>query len=207
MQSKMILAVCVMLFTMCALWTMAVPKRPARAPAAVAGPTQSAAAPAAPRSLQGEHVDGLWSPAGFGLRLKAPSAWRPTRSRGRARLLADLGDPLRGQFELSAHALVGAQDLGARAQALQAALSAQAGFELLGAGGATLGAHEARRLEWRARGAGGTPVRSTAILWISGPQELLLVFSAADSRWSEVEAVAAAALSSVEFGPRAGAGR
>jgi hypothetical protein len=206
-QSKMILAMCVMLFTMCALWTMAVPKRPQRAPEAVAGPAQPAAAPAAPRSLQGEHVDGLWSPAGFGLRLTAPAAWRPTRSRGRARLLADLGDPLRGQFELSAHALLSPQGLAARADALQAALSAQSGFELLGAGAAQLGAHEARRLEWRARGAGGATVRSIALLWISGPQELLLVFSAADSRWSEVEPVAAAALAGVEFGPRTGAGR
>jgi len=201
----MILAVCVVLFTMCALWTMAVPQRRPRAPEPAAQSAASEAAPAAPRSVQGEHVDGLWSPAGFGLRLAAPAAWRPTRSRGRARLVADLGDPLRGQFELSAHALLSSQDLAARAAALQSALSAQAGFELLGAARAALGAHEARRLEWRARGAGGALVRSTALLWISGAQELLLVFSAADSRWSEVEAVAAAAFSSVEFGPRASA--
>src|SRR5688572_12501350 len=100
----MILAVCVVLFTMCALWTMAVPRR--RSPAPQPEAPASASAPAAPRGTQGELVDGRWSPAGFGLRLDAPAAWRPTRSRGRARLMADLGDPLAGQFELSAHALL-----------------------------------------------------------------------------------------------------
>jgi hypothetical protein len=99
--------------------------------------------------------------------------------------------------------VVSSEDLGARAEALQAVLSAQSGFELLGAGPATIGAREARRLEWRARAAGGEVVRASALLWFSGPQELLLVFSAAERRWAEVEVVAAAALASLELGPKA----
>lgn len=204
MQSKMILAVCAMLFTMCVLWTMAVPKpRPRGATGSAPAPAAAAvAAPAAPRNPRGEFVEGVWCPAGFGLRLSAPAEWRPARSRGQARLARDV-DPLNGQFELSARAVVGGEDLGARAEALQAVLSAQAGFELLSAGAADIGAREARRLEWRARGTNGAVVRATALQWISGPQEMLLVFSAAEARWSEVEGVAAAGLASLELGPKA----
>lgn len=199
MQSKMILAVCAMLFTMCVLWTMAMPKpRPRQTPS---GATRSAATPTAPRVVQGEHEGGVWSPSGFGLRLSAPPAWKPSRSRGRARLAQVPGDPLRGQFELSAHAVLGEIDLDARAQALQAALSAQAGFELLGTSATVIGARAARRIDYRARGSGGVVVRAAALLWVSGPQELLLVFSAAESRWSEVEGVGAAGLASLELGP------
>ena len=199
MQSKMILALCVTLFTMCVLWTMAVPKpRPREAQSA---PTAPAAAPAPRRSLPGDHVDGVWSPAGFGLRLDAPPQWRASRTRGRARLACDLADPGRGQFELSARAVLGETDLAARAAALHSVLSSQAGFELLSSRETVIGARKAQRLDYRARGTNGEPLRSTALLWTSGPQELLLVFSAAEKRWAELEAVCAAGLASLDLGP------
>lgn len=199
MQSKMILALCAMLFTMCVLWTMAVPKPRARG--APSTPATSAPATAPARVVRLEHDGGLWSPSGFGLRLSAPADWRASRSRGTARLSRDPRDPLQGQFELSAHAVVGTAGLDPRLEALRAGLGAQSGFELLHSAPSTIGAREARRLEWRARDARGALVHSSALLWLSGPQELLLVFSAAEERWNELSGIASAGLASLELGP------
>jgi hypothetical protein len=198
-QSKMILALCAMLFTMCVLWTMAVPKPRPRTERGAPAASAPVATPA--RSVRLEHEGGLWSPAGFGLRLAAPADWRASRARGTARLSRDPRDAAAGQFELSARAVVGAAALDERLEALRERLGAQGGFELLQSAHASIGSREARRLEWRARDARGASVRSSALLWLSGPQELLLVFSAAEERWSELSGIGAAALASLELGP------
>lgn len=199
MQSKMILALCAMLFTMCVLWTMAVPKPRPRA--AVDTPAASAPAAVPARTVRPEHEGGVWSPAGFGLRLSAPADWRASRSRGTAWLSRDPRDPSAGRFELSARATVSAAGLDQRAEALRASLGAQGGVEFLQDAPATIGSREARRLEWRARDARGTTLRTSALLWLSGPQEMLLSFSAAEERWDELSAIGSAALASLELGP------
>lgn len=197
----MILAVCVTMFTMCAMWTMAVPKRRPRDPAPALR-SAPAAAQARPTPVA-DHVDGVWSPPGFGLRLRAPAEWRATRSRGRARLTREPGDPARGQFELSARAQLSDDDLATRGAAWGAALSARAGFELLASEAAEAGGRPAWRLEYRMRGEGGEPLHCSALLWTAGPQELTLVFSAAERHWSEVAALGASGMASLDLGPAA----
>lgn len=199
MQSKMILAVCAMLFTMCLLWTLAVPKPRPRSN--VGAPAQSQPAPVVPRTPRLEHDGGVWSPGGFGLRLVAPADWHASRTRGQAHLARDPRDPLQGRFELGARAVLGGAGLDERFEALRASLGSQPGFELVDSGAVTIGAREARRLEWLARDARGATVHSSALLWLAGPQEMLLVFSAAQERWAEVAGVGSAALASLELGP------
>ncbi|HVS18785.1 MAG TPA: hypothetical protein VMT18_09325 [Planctomycetota bacterium] len=201
MQSKMILAVCVILFTMSALWTMAVPE-PRPREQRRSEPAAAVPAATARPALPSDHVDGVWSPPGFGLRLSAPPQWQATRSRGRARLICDPSDPDRGRFELSIRAQLGAEDPAARAAALTAVLSARSGFELLADGPATIGTRAARRLEYRTLGANREPLRTLALLWTSGPQELLLEFSAAERHWAQMGAIGAAGLASLDLGPQ-----
>jgi hypothetical protein len=191
-----------MLFSMCVLWTMAVPAQRPRQPSPAARSAPAAPAAATRPALPSDHVDGVWSPPGFGLRMSAPAEWTATRSRGRARLTRDPADPGRGQFELDARAQLAPQDLAQRAEAWGATLASRAGFELLASGATAIGSRPAWRLEYRVQGADGQALRCAALLWSSGPQELTLVFSALERHWGEVGALGAAGLASLDLGPR-----
>ena len=196
MQSKMLVGVLSALFAMSLLFMLAVPRRPApgeaedvEGTAAEATAVSTEARPletAAAAEPEPELVDGVWQPAGYGVRMPAPEGWVASRRRSRAYLHRDPTRPLAGNFSLIRLPNLYGKSLEGLLEENRDELEANAQFTLHRIAIVDLGGLPRIRVDYSGTPRGGEPVRFAGLIWLAGSQQFVLTFTVEAGLWESL---------------------